>query len=141
MHSRQESVLTLNKKGPCAVYASDIVLDHDVEVVNPEHFIARLTKEGELNMAMKVEMGRGYLPAAGRISEEGGQADQQAVYRCLLQSNSQGVVYCGHCKGGKTHGPGQIDCGDRDERYHWCGRCHKACGESVAGATFGVSSI
>ena len=25
MHSRRESVLTLNKKGPCAVYASDIV--------------------------------------------------------------------------------------------------------------------
>ena len=58
MHARQESVLTVNKKGPCTVYASDIVLDHDVEVVNPEHFIARLTKEGELNMAMKVELGR-----------------------------------------------------------------------------------
>lgn len=71
MHARQESVLTVNKKGPCAVYASDIVLDHDVEVVNPEHFIARLTKEGELNMAMKVELGRGYQPAAARVSEEG----------------------------------------------------------------------
>ena len=71
MHSRQESILTLNKKGPCAVHASDIVLDHDVEVVNPDHFIARLTKEGELNMAMKVELGRGYQPAAARISEEG----------------------------------------------------------------------
>ena len=72
MHARQESVLTLNKKGPCAVYASDIVLDHDVEVVNPDHFIARLTKEGELNMAMKVEQGRGYYPAAVRMSEEEG---------------------------------------------------------------------
>ena len=72
MHARQESVLTLNKKGPCAVYASDIVLDHDVEVVNPDHFIARLTKEGELNMAMKIEQGRGYYPAAVRMSEEEG---------------------------------------------------------------------
>ena len=72
MHARQESVLTLNKKGPCAVYASDIVLDHDVEVVNPDHFIARLTKEGELNMAMKVEQGRGYHPAAARMSGEEG---------------------------------------------------------------------
>ena len=70
MHARQESVLTLNKKGPCAVYASDIVLDHDVEVVNPDHYIARLTKEGELNMAMKVEQGRGYHPAAAGMSEE-----------------------------------------------------------------------
>ena len=72
MHARQESVLTLNKKGPCDVHASDIVLDHDVEVVNPDHFIARLTKEGELNMAMKVEQGRGYHPAAARMSEEEG---------------------------------------------------------------------
>ena len=72
MHARQESVLTLNKKGPCAVHASDIVLDHDVEVVNPDHFIARLTKEGELNMSMKVELGRGYQPAAARMSEEEG---------------------------------------------------------------------
>ena len=75
MHARQESVLTLNKKGPCDVHASDIVLDHDVEVVNPDHFIARLTKEGELNMAMKVEQGRGYHPAAARMSdEEGGRS-------------------------------------------------------------------
>ncbi len=72
MHARQESVLTLNKKGLGAVYASDIVLDHDVEVVNPEHYIARLTKEGELNMSMKVERGRGYHPAAARMSEEEG---------------------------------------------------------------------
>ena len=72
MHARQESVLMLNKKGPCAVYARDIVLDHDVEVVNPEHFIARLTKEGKLNMAMKVELGRGYQSAAARMSEEEG---------------------------------------------------------------------
>ena len=42
-----------------------------MEVVNPDHFIARVTKEGELNMSMKVELGRGYQPAAARISEEG----------------------------------------------------------------------
>ena len=72
MHGRQESVLTLNKKGLGAVHASDIVLDHAVEVVNPDHFIARLTKEGELNMSMKVELGRGYQPAAARVSEEEG---------------------------------------------------------------------
>ena len=70
MHARQESVLTLNRKGPCEVYARDIVLDHDVEVVNPDHYIARLTKEGELKMEMKVELGRGYQPVE-RMSEEG----------------------------------------------------------------------
>ena len=84
MHGRQESVLTLNKKGPCVVHASDIVLDHAVEVVNPDHFIARLTKEGELNMSMKVELGRGYQPAAVRMSEE--EADRP-IGKLLLDAS------------------------------------------------------
>jgi DNA-directed RNA polymerase subunit alpha len=72
MHAREESTLTLNKKGPCTVYASDITLDHDVEIVNPDHEIAHLSKQGELNMSMKVEIGRGYQPAVARVSEEDG---------------------------------------------------------------------
>jgi len=70
MHAREESVLTLNKKGPCTVYASDIALDHDVEIVNPDHVIAHLSKQGELNMTMKVEVGRGYQPASVRLGED-----------------------------------------------------------------------
>jgi len=70
MHSREESILTINKKGPGTVYASDIVLDHDVEVVNPNHVIAHLTKSGQLNMNMTVQQGRGYHPAAARVAEE-----------------------------------------------------------------------
>ena len=72
MHSREESFLTLNKKGPGVVMASDIVLDHDVEVVNPDQVIAHLTKEGELNMTMKVEVGRGYQPVAARFGDDDG---------------------------------------------------------------------
>ena len=56
MHAREESILTVNKKGPCTVYASDIALDHDVEIVNPDHVIGHLSKHGVLNMTMKVEM-------------------------------------------------------------------------------------
>ena len=72
MHARDEAVLTLQKKGPGTVHASDIALDHDVEVVNPNQVIAHLTKEGELSMTMKIEMGRGYQPASVRTGEEEG---------------------------------------------------------------------
>jgi DNA-directed RNA polymerase subunit alpha len=72
MHAKQESTLTLNKKGPGVVLASDIALDHDVEVVNPDHVIAHLTKEGELNMTMKIEVGRGYQPAGSQYEEDEG---------------------------------------------------------------------
>jgi DNA-directed RNA polymerase subunit alpha len=66
MHGRSEVVLHLNKKGPGQVLASDITLDHDVEIANPEHLIATLTKSGELNMQLKIQLGRGYRPAIQR---------------------------------------------------------------------------
>ena len=64
MYDRTEAILGLNKKGPGPVYASDISLDHSVEIVNPDHLIANLTKAGELRMKLKIMMGRGYQPAS-----------------------------------------------------------------------------
>lgn len=62
--------LTLNKKGPCVVTAADIVGDHNVEIVNPDHVIANLTEAGELNMVMKVASGRGYEASNLRLVDE-----------------------------------------------------------------------
>lgn len=70
MTARDEASLTLSKKGPGPVLASDITLDHDVEVINPDHVIANLTKDGELNMTLKIERGRGYVPAPQRAANE-----------------------------------------------------------------------
>jgi DNA-directed RNA polymerase subunit alpha len=60
MHNRDEAVLRVSKKGPGAVTAGDIQLDHDVEVVDPDHLLANLSAEGELNMEITVSTGRGY---------------------------------------------------------------------------------
>ncbi len=46
MHSRDEATLTLKKKGQGVVTAGDILLDHDVEIMNRGHVIANLTKAG-----------------------------------------------------------------------------------------------
>src|SRR3569623_1314599 len=67
MSGRNEAMLSLKKKGPGVVFAKDIELTHDVELVNPDHVIAQLTKAGELNMSLKVERGRGYQAAIGRV--------------------------------------------------------------------------
>jgi DNA-directed RNA polymerase subunit alpha len=72
LHAKDETVLSLQKKGPCTVYASDITTDHDVEIVNPDHVIAHLSKQGEISMSIKVEVGCGYQPAASRTNEEEG---------------------------------------------------------------------
>ncbi|MHB1239083.1 MAG: DNA-directed RNA polymerase subunit alpha [Gammaproteobacteria bacterium] len=71
MHAREEATLNVKKKGPGVVTAGDIVLDHDIEIVNPGHVIAHLTKAGELNMSLKIVRGRGYRPAVrGVVGEE-----------------------------------------------------------------------
>ncbi len=66
MHTRDEATLTLKKKGQGPVLASDITLDHDVEIANPDHIIANLTKDGELNMTLKIARGLGYQPSTAR---------------------------------------------------------------------------
>lgn len=66
MHGREEVELTLAKKGAGPVTAGDIQLDHDIEVMNPEHVIATLSDKGEINMTLKVRRGRGYQPAVQR---------------------------------------------------------------------------
>jgi len=63
MHDREEAVLTLSKAGAGAVTAGDIQVDHSVEVVNPDHVICNLTKDGSINMRLKVARGVGYQPA------------------------------------------------------------------------------
>lgn len=64
LEGKDEVIVTIDKKGPCVVTAADIVLGGNMEIVNPEHIIAHLSKNAELKMQIKVERGRGYRQAA-----------------------------------------------------------------------------
>ena len=88
MHARDEATLTLNKKGEGPVTAADINLDHDVEIINPEHVICNLTKNGEINMTLKVETGRGYQPSSLRKGAE----EDQAIGRLHLDASFSPVT-------------------------------------------------
>ncbi len=68
LHNHDEATLTLKKQGEGLVTAGDIEPMHDVEIVNPDHVIAHLTAGGKLDMQIKVEQGRGYVPAVVRTS-------------------------------------------------------------------------
>lgn len=70
LHGGEAALLQLKAKGPGTVTAGDITLDHNVEVINKEHVIAHLTKEGSLSMMLRVERGRGYQPATLRAEQE-----------------------------------------------------------------------
>jgi len=71
LHNRDSVTLILKKEGVGPVLASDIELPHDVELINPDHVIAHLTESGKLDMQIKVEIGRGYVPGnVRRLSED-----------------------------------------------------------------------
>src|ERR1700712_2140435 len=84
LHGRDEVTLTLSKKGSGVVTAADIQLDHDVEIVNPDHVIANLASNGALNMKLVVARGRGYEPADSRQSDED---ESRSIGRLQLDSS------------------------------------------------------
>jgi len=66
LHNRDEVTLSLRKDVEGLVTARDIQTPHDVEIVNPDHVIAHLSQGGKLDMQVKVEKGRGYVPGNQR---------------------------------------------------------------------------
>lgn len=53
--------LSVSKKGE--ITAKDIKTDETIEIINPDHHIATLTENANLEIEMKVERGRGYVSA------------------------------------------------------------------------------
>ncbi|MEY2684892.1 MAG: hypothetical protein RJA09_2036 [Pseudomonadota bacterium] len=70
LHNRDEVTLSLRKDGEGAVTAADIQTPHDVEILNPEHLIATLSAGAKLDMQIKVEKGRGYVPGNLRRNDD-----------------------------------------------------------------------
>ena len=62
LHNRDEVTLSLRKDSEGPVTAADIQIPHDVEIINPEHVICHLSQGGKIDMQIKVEKGRGYVP-------------------------------------------------------------------------------
>jgi DNA-directed RNA polymerase subunit alpha len=84
LENKTEATLTLSKKGAGPVTAADITHDGDVEIRNPEHVICNLTGDAEINMRIKVELGRGYVPASTRRSSE---EDDRPIGRLLVDAS------------------------------------------------------
>ena len=55
--------LRLDKRGPGEVTAADIQTTSDVEILNPDLYIATVNASGRLALDLTVEQGRGYLSA------------------------------------------------------------------------------
>jgi DNA-directed RNA polymerase subunit alpha len=67
MHNKDNVELSLSKKGPCDVFASDFVLPPDVEIINPDYYITTVDASGDLGIDIKVNKGRGYISSSEKI--------------------------------------------------------------------------
>lgn len=86
VQNKNDVVLTLSKSGIGPVFASDITHDGDVEIVNPKHIICHLTDEdASVNMRIRVQRGRGYVPASAR-PQVYGQAEERPIGRLLVDA-------------------------------------------------------
>ncbi|MBV2209267.1 MAG: DNA-directed RNA polymerase subunit alpha [Thermomonas sp.] len=84
LHNGDSDVVELKKQGPGVVTAADIKTNHNVEVLNPEHVIATLTKDITLSMRLTVTRGFGYQPAAARRRPD---EESRAIGRLMLDAS------------------------------------------------------
>ena len=54
IHTGDNATLSLTKQGPGVVTAGDIKTDHNVEILNPDHVIAHMTKDIAVNLRLKI---------------------------------------------------------------------------------------
>jgi len=78
LHVDHPKTLYLKASSEGEVRASHINPDPDVEILNPELYIAALDKDGKLEVEMEVRHGRGYVQAE-RNKKEGQPVDMIAV--------------------------------------------------------------
>ena len=84
LHNRDEVTLSLRKEGEGQVTAVDIQTPHDVEIINPGHLIANLSQGGKIDIQLKVEKGRGYVPGTVRRY---GEEPSKSIGRIVLDAS------------------------------------------------------
>ena len=70
LHEQESKTVTLSVTGPATITAADIKVDSEVEVVSPNQHLATLQEGGSLEIEMRVEAGKGFVPAEQIRREE-----------------------------------------------------------------------
>jgi DNA-directed RNA polymerase subunit alpha len=63
LHTEGAKTIRVKVDGPKDLKAGDIITSDAVEILNPDHHVATLTRDAKLSMEMVVKTGRGYVPA------------------------------------------------------------------------------
>ncbi|WP_413376863.1 DNA-directed RNA polymerase subunit alpha [Alkalihalobacillus sp. 1P02AB] len=70
IYSDEEKTLEIDVQGEGEVRAGDLTHDSDIEVLNPDLYIATLAKGANLRMRLTAKRGRGYVLAVGNKNED-----------------------------------------------------------------------
>jgi DNA-directed RNA polymerase subunit alpha len=63
LHSSDSATIHIKHKGEGLVCAGDILVGHNVEIMNPEHHIATCGKDANFEVELSIRMGKGYVTA------------------------------------------------------------------------------
>ncbi len=96
VHSDEPVTLRLDVRGPAEVTAGDLQTTADVEILNTDHPIASLNKNGRLAVDITVAKGRGYVSAdRNKVGDTIGVIPLDSIFspvrRCTFQVESTRV--------------------------------------------------
>ena len=89
LHSDTPKKIYIEAQGPGVVTAADIKADFEVEILNPDMYIATLDEGAKLNMEMTLDKGRGYVSAEQNKSAQSiiGVIPIDSIYTPVLKAN------------------------------------------------------
>lgn len=89
LHADTSKKIYIEAEGPCVVTAASIKADSEVEILNPDMYIATLDEGAKLNMEMTLDKGRGYVPAEQNKPAQSviGVIPIDSIYTPVLKAN------------------------------------------------------
>ncbi len=89
LHADTAKKIYIEAEGPCVVTAASIKADSEVEILNPDMYIATLDAGAKLNMEMTLDKGRGYVPADQNRPAQNviGVIPVDSIYTPVLKAN------------------------------------------------------
>ena len=87
--SESAKKIYIEAEGPCVITAADIKADFEVEILNPDMYIATLDEGAKLNMEMTIDKGRGYVSAEQNKPAQNiiGVIPIDSIYTPVLKAN------------------------------------------------------
>ena len=89
LHADTAKKIYIEAEGPCVVTAASIKADSEVEILNPDMYIATLSAGASLNIEMTLDRGRGYVSAEQNKPAQSiiGVIPIDSIYTPVLKAN------------------------------------------------------